>query len=95
MADEKLVECELLADGMVVDGADAHRGDAIKIPESHYKSLLKHGSVGPKGTIKRQEQIAAQQLELDAQRQRIAMGLDVVTASEDSVTKTEVRRPVS
>jgi hypothetical protein len=51
MADEKLVECELLADGMVVDGADAHRGDAIKIPESHYKSLLKHGSVGPKGTI--------------------------------------------
>lgn len=95
-SDEKLVECELLADGMAnVNGGSYSRGDPITVSQNRFEELLKYGVVGKKGTIKKQEELAAQQLELDAQRQRIAMGLDVVTASEDSVAKTEVRRPVS
>lgn len=76
--DEKTVEVELLADGILVDGNEFVRGDVVKLPESHAKVLEKAGSVGPKGTIEKADEEAADAEEIAAREQRLLTGLEKV-----------------
>lgn len=83
MAEEKMVERELLADGIRLDGVDYVRGDVITIGEKHAKVLESHGSVGAKGSVKKADEAARERDEAEVRHQRYLSGLGD-TESDDA-----------
>lgn len=80
-----MVERELLADGIRIDGIDYTRGDTITIGEKHAKVLESHGSVGAKGSVKKAEQAKLDAAEAEARHQRYLSGL--TDAEQDDAPK--------
>jgi hypothetical protein len=97
---ERTVEVELLADGWKspLDGKDYGRGDHITMPEEHAKRLQRFGSVGPKGTIEKQEKAAAERNEAEARHQRYLTGLGEFESDDGEKGNPPIdseRRPAS
>jgi hypothetical protein len=69
MSDEKLVEVELLADGMRLHGRNYVRGDVVSLPEERVEVLLKHGVIGKKGSLKAAQEAEQERDAAEARRQ--------------------------
>lgn len=78
MAEEKSVHVELLVGGMRVGDVDHVRGDIVTLAESDAKRLEELGAVGPKGTVDKHDDEAADRTEREARGQRILTGLEQV-----------------
>lgn len=70
MSDEKkpeLVEVELLAHGMLVDGVAHVTGDTVRISKQQADRLTQTGDVGPVGTIKKRDEAKRKAADLHAE----------------------------